>query len=205
MRSITTVIVVALAGGCGKGATSGGAASPTTTPAVEPAPAAPEPEDEVERVVRQIAVVADQLCACADLACADAVMAQVVSMKEPPGKPTQEQMDRVVASAERMMACHAELGGFRERDEEIALTTARKLAYEGYPQWAMRPGNAGRCPTFADLAVYFDDPPDANDPWGNPYVITCGADLPAGAYGIAVFSRGADGREGTADDQRSWE
>jgi hypothetical protein len=33
----------------------------------------------------------------------------------------------------------------------------------------------------------------------------CGAVLPPGAKGIAVMSLGEDGKEGTADDLKSWE
>ena len=43
------------------------------------------------------------------------------------------------------------------------------------------------------------------DPWGNPYIIKCGGDLPPGARGIAVMSKGEDGKEGTGDDFKSWE
>lgn len=46
---------------------------------------------------------------------------------------------------------------------------------------------------------------DDKDPFGNPYVIKCGGDLPAGASGIAVMSKGEDGKEGTSDDLKSWE
>jgi hypothetical protein len=33
----------------------------------------------------------------------------------------------------------------------------------------------------------------------------CGAELPAGAKGLAVMSAGEDGKEGTPDDLKSWE
>ena len=42
------------------------------------------------------------------------------------------------------------------------------------------------------------------DPWGEDYIIKCN-DLPAGAVGIAVMSKGEDKREGTGDDIKSWE
>lgn len=87
---------------------------------------------------------------------------------------------------------------------DAAVRIAKKLAFEAYPQWAMKPSNVDRCPTTADLAEYVPLKPDFTDPWGNPYIITCSSVLPAWARSIAVFSKGADGREGTADDQRSW-
>ena len=33
----------------------------------------------------------------------------------------------------------------------------------------------------------------------------CGPSLPPGAKGLAVMSAGEDGKEGTADDIKSWE
>ena len=77
----------------------------------------------------------------------------------------------------------------------------KKLAYESYPQWASRPDNAGKCPTIEPLAEYGGS---IKDPFGEHYVIKC-HDLPAGAVGIAVLSKGADKREGTGDDIKSWE
>ena len=96
-------------------------------------------------------------------------------------------------------------GPFQESKAELARAYSKKLAFEAYPQFAARPSNQGKCPTIADLAEYINQRPDFTDPWGKPYVIQCGAELPPGARGIAVSSRGADGREGTADDQRSWD
>jgi hypothetical protein len=32
----------------------------------------------------------------------------------------------------------------------------------------------------------------------------CGANLPAGAHGLAIVSPGPDGKLGTADDVKSW-
>lgn len=94
---------------------------------------------------------------------------------------------------------------FQESKGEIARAYTRKLANEAYPQWSMRPGNTGKCPTTADLAEFVNQKPDFVDPWGHPYVIKCGADMPQGSRGIAVLSVGEDGREGTSDDQHSWE
>ena len=54
-------------------------------------------------------------------------------------------------------------------------------------------------------AIEYMNSKDDKDPFGNPYVIKCGGDLPAGASGIAVMSKGEDGKEGTSDDLKSWE
>lgn len=93
---------------------------------------------------------------------------------------------------------------FNESKAEVARSTVRKLANEAYPQWAMKPSNSGKCPSYTDLAEYMNSK-DEKDPFGNPYVIKCGGDLPAGASGIAVMSKGEDGKEGTGDDLKSWE
>ena len=90
---------------------------------------------------------------------------------------------------------------FAKGKEDIARTGARKLAYESYPQWTMLTGNQGKCPTAVQLAEVGGS---AKDPWGEEYVIKCG-DLPAGAVGIAVMSKGEDKREGTGDDIKSWD
>jgi prepilin-type N-terminal cleavage/methylation domain-containing protein len=90
---------------------------------------------------------------------------------------------------------------FAQGKEDIALTGVKKLAFESYPQWATRPANNGKCPTVAQLAEYGGS---AKDPFGEDYVIKCN-DLPAGAVGIAVLSKGADKREGTGDDIKSWD
>ena len=93
---------------------------------------------------------------------------------------------------------------FQESKGEVARSIAKKLAYEAYPQWSMKPSNQGKCPTTEDLAEYVNQKASFKDPWGNPYVIKCGGELPPGARGIAVLSKGEDGREGTKDDQVSW-
>ena len=93
---------------------------------------------------------------------------------------------------------------FQDSKTEIARNTVRKLANEAYPQWAMKPSNNGKCPTLVDLSEYMNSK-DEKDPWGEEYVVKCGGDLPAGATGIAIVSKGDDKKEGTGDDLKSWE
>lgn len=90
---------------------------------------------------------------------------------------------------------------FAEGKGDIARAGVRKLAFESYPQWASRPANTGKCPTVQQLAEYGGS---QKDPFGEEYVIKCN-DLPAGAVGIAVMSKGEDKREGTGDDIKSWD
>jgi hypothetical protein len=81
-----------------------------------------------------------------------------------------------------------------------ATHAVRKLAFESYPIWASQhPDKA--CPAKIDEL----EGGAANDPWGHPFKMFCGANLPPGAKGTAIISFGPDGKEGTADDLKSWE
>ncbi len=93
---------------------------------------------------------------------------------------------------------------FGESHVGIAKATVKKFAYEAYPSWsATHPEKA--CPDkLEDLNEYMNGN-DVNDPWGNPYRMYCGQNLPPGAKGLAVTSAGEDGKEGTPDDIKSWE
>lgn len=93
---------------------------------------------------------------------------------------------------------------FQQSKGEVAKNIVRKLANEAYPQWAMKPSNNGKCPTLVDLSEYMNSK-DTKDPWGEEYIVKCGGDLPAGATGIAIVSKGDDRKEGTGDDIKSWE
>lgn len=80
----------------------------------------------------------------------------------------------------------------------------KKYAYEAYPSWAAAHPDK-QCPDkIADLNEYMNGN-DSNDSWGRPIKMLCGANLPAGAKGVALLSAGEDGKEGTDDDLKSWE
>ena len=79
--------------------------APSTTRSI----AAPGTSVEVAEALDFIDRSADRLCACKDLTCANAVMEGFASMKEPSTKPTDAEMKRAMAAAERMAACHATL------------------------------------------------------------------------------------------------
>ncbi len=93
---------------------------------------------------------------------------------------------------------------FGESKVDIAKATVKKYAFEAYPSWsAAHPDKA--CPEkLEDLNEYMNNK-DAKDPWGGTYKMLCGPNLPAGAKGLAVESPGEDGKDGTADDIKSWE
>lgn len=87
--------------------------------------------------------------------------------------------------------------------QEAAQEVTMKYAFEAYPEWsAANPDKA--CPDkLSDLDQYMSGK-GGDDPWGHPYKMFCGQNLPAGAHGLAVMSPGPDGVDGTADDIKSW-
>lgn len=92
---------------------------------------------------------------------------------------------------------------FGESKNDIARMTVNKYANEAYPSWSTtHPDKA--CPDkLEDLNEYMNNK-DIKDPWGSPYKMLCGQNLPAGAKGMAVMSVGEDQKEGTGDDIKSW-
>jgi general secretion pathway protein G len=93
---------------------------------------------------------------------------------------------------------------FSKSKDDIAGLTVKKYAYEAFGEWSQaHPDKA--CPEkLEDLSQYMDSK-DVKDPWGNPYKMFCGQNLPAGAKGgLAVMSSGPDGKDGTEDDIKSW-
>jgi hypothetical protein len=93
---------------------------------------------------------------------------------------------------------------FSKSKGDIAALTVKKFAFEAYGEWSQaHPDKA--CPDkLEDLSQYMDSK-DTKDPWGQPYKMFCGQNLPAGAKnGIAVMSSGPDAKDGTEDDIKSW-
>ena len=93
---------------------------------------------------------------------------------------------------------------FSKSKDDIAALTVKKYAYEAFGEWSQaHPDKA--CPDkLEDLTQYMDSK-DVKDPWGNPYKMFCGQNMPAGAKGgIAVMSIGEDAKDGTEDDIKSW-
>lgn len=86
----------------------------------------------------------------------------------------------------------------------IAKATVGKYANEAFPQWQMNNPKL-TCPSsLVELNDYMNNA-DGRDLWGTPYIMLCGATLPAGARGLAVLSFGPDREYGTEDDIHSWE
>ena len=87
---------------------------------------------------------------------------------------------------------------------DIAKATVQKFAYEAYTQWSVANRDKA-CPANIEELTPFMNSKDIKDPWGTPYKLMCGQNLPAGAKGLAVMSFGEDQKEGTGDDIKSWE
>jgi general secretion pathway protein G len=93
---------------------------------------------------------------------------------------------------------------FGEAKGDTTKIKVKKYAYEAYPSWSAAHPEKGCPEKLTDLNEYMNSE-DSNDAWGKPLKMMCGASLPPGARGIAVMSSGEDGKEGTADDIKSWE
>jgi len=92
-------------------------------------------------------------------------------------------------------------------DEDIAKLAVDQWAFKDVPMWqALNPGKG--CPeSLAAVAQALNNgqAETPTDPWGTPYELLCGANLPPGASGLAVMSYGLDKKKGTEDDIKSWE
>ena len=93
---------------------------------------------------------------------------------------------------------------FGESKVKITEDKLKMYAYEAYPSWSAAHPDKGCPDKLTDLNEYMNNN-DSNDAWGHPLKMLCGTNLPAGAKGIAVVSAGEDGKDGTADDLKSWE
>lgn len=71
--------------------------------------AAIEPGGGADAAIRSMGRLADKLCACRDMSCAEGVMREMSSMKEPSGKPSKAQMDKAMKIAEQMAECQKRL------------------------------------------------------------------------------------------------
>jgi len=96
------------------------------------------------------------------------------------------------------------IGHFRDAKKKIATMITKKYADEAYPAWAAAHPNKP-CPDKLEDLDAFMNHQDTTDPWGHGYQMYCGSTLPPHASGLAVSSAGEDGKEGTADDIKSWD
>jgi hypothetical protein len=108
-----------------------------------------------------------------------------------------------IALALILAACGNQAGFHDEKKDQRAELTVKKYAFEAFPSWSQAHVEKACPDKLVDLNEYMNEK-DIKDPWGNDYVLYCGANLPAGAKGLAVSSNGPDGKPGTADDIKSW-
>lgn len=96
---------------------------------------------------------------------------------------------------------------FQESKEETLKLTVKRMANDGFPNWARK--NMGKLcpPSLAEVAKEIDKtgPEATKDIWGRELVMFCGDNLPPGVQYFGVMSLGADGQQGTPDDIKSWE
>jgi hypothetical protein len=110
----------------------------------------------------------------------------------------------VVVAVVASVACITCDGKQTRARNEVTQLKMGKYALKAFPEWsAPHPDKA--CPDkLTDLIQYLNNE-DGNDAWGRPLKMFCGPNLPPGVKVFAVTSMGADGKEGTEDDLKSWE
>jgi hypothetical protein len=88
---------------------------------------------------------------------------------------------------------------------EVARAQARELASSAFMQWKAKSRGMSSCPVSIDALLEYTNMNDANDPWGTPFELLCGASAPRNAPGgVGVRSAGPDRKTGTDDDVHSW-
>ena len=99
-----------------------------------------------EVAIAKMGRMADDLCACKDMACAEQVMKKMSSMKEPAGKPTRAEMEKAMKIAEKMAECQKKL-----MTADVAEHADVDADDDGPPP---PPDDRIRPPVAADLAGY---------------------------------------------------
>ena len=98
------------------------------------------------------------------------------------------------------------LSSLTSAEKKTFWMTTKQFAEEAYPRW--RADNPGKnCPPgLADLTKYMNQK-DLKDENGNDiYIMLCGSNAPEGVpNNFGVIYVGADGKQGTEDDIKSWE
>jgi general secretion pathway protein G len=95
---------------------------------------------------------------------------------------------------------------FHDAERQTAHAMTRQIE-AGYARWRL--SNQAECPAaLTDLNEELGRHAHQglDDPWGHPYVMKCGDSLPPGCdRSFCVYSLGADGKDGSDDDVKSWE
>jgi hypothetical protein len=91
---------------------------------------------------------------------------------------------------------------FESSKREVTRKIVEQYA-EAYLHWSLGHPSTPCPSSLSDLDDYMNHPYE-KDPWGSDYKMLCGANLPPGVTGLAVYSLGGDKKDGTADDIKSW-
>jgi len=97
---------------------------------------------------------------------------------------------------------------FSQSKDKIAWIAAKKLANEQYGDWAQNHPSK-TCPDKIEDLTAQANSEDNKDPWGNPYLMFCGQNAPAGVKnGVGIKSLGPNGKDDNcaekSDDICSW-
>lgn len=157
-------------------------------------------------VIERISALRTKVCGCADAECAQRAVDAVADWKSKDVDSLRVvERNAVGQIGAEILACMQRVGAnpYSESKQDIAEIAVKKLAYEGYPAWASAHPDK-TCPGGVAELTEYAGTKSIKDPWGSDYRMFCGANLPAGAKGVAVISLGEDGKEGTVDDIKSW-
>lgn len=66
-------------------------------------------DDSVEKAIGQLKAMSDEVCACADKTCADAVLERARALPQPTGAPTEAENQQLEGIAKSFLACHERL------------------------------------------------------------------------------------------------
>lgn len=98
------------------------------------------------------------------------------------------------------------LSSLTSAEKKTFWMTAKQFAEEAYPRW--RADNPGKtCPPgLIDLTKYMNQKEIKDEQGNDVYVMLCGSNAPEGIpNSFGVIWVGADGKQGTEDDIKSWE
>ena len=99
-------------------------------------------------------------------------------------------------------AAIAAFGQFEKARKKETINMMRKIK-DGVLQWRMD-ATGEQCPSgLADLVTTKVFTKEPKDGWGKPFVFKCPGEHDTD--GVDLISFGKDGKEGTADDLKSWE
>jgi hypothetical protein len=113
-----------------------------------------------------------------------------------PQEPPAEQMPTMSRPA------NAGAPGMAKKLAQLTRTKVDRYVHEAYPAW-LRAHPGETCPHQLSELNQLAEQSDANDGWGRPLKMYCGAVLGSSGKKIEVISYGRDGERNTEDDIRA--